>query len=409
MVDFNELRKDFPMLNGKIMQKHPLVYFDNAATSLKPYQVINAEMDYYCNYCANEHRGDYDIAHRVDVEYENVRNKVAKFINCESREVVFTSGASMSLNMVAHGYALQNLTADDEILITDAEHASNVLPWFKVAETIHCKIGYIDLDKEGRVTIENLKKALNPHVKIVALAQVTNVLGYSIDIKEFAKIIHQNGAIFVVDGAQSVPHMKVDVKDADIDFLAFSGHKMCGPTGIGVLYGKYDLLDKMDPLMTGGGMNTRFDTCGYIGYQYPPLKFEAGTQNIAGVIGLGAAIDYLEKIGMDNIEKREKELKEYAISKLSKLDNIIVYNATSESGIIAFNVKDVFAQDTATLLNSYGVAVRSGNHCAKILNEFLKTDATVRASLYFYNTFEEIDAFVEACKKGGDFLDAYFN
>ena len=204
-------------------------------------------------------------------------------------------------------------------------------------------------------------------------------------------------------------HMKVDVKDADIDFLAFSGHKMCGPTGIGVLYGKYDLLDKMDPLMTGGGMNTRFDTCGYIGYQYPPLKFEAGTQNIAGVIGLGAAIDYLEKIGMDNIEKREKELKEYAISKLSKLDNIIVYNATSESGIIAFNVKDVFAQDTATLLNSYGVAVRSGNHCAKILNEFLKTDATVRASLYFYNTFEEIDAFVEACKKGGDFLDAYFN
>ena len=407
MFDVEKIRLDFPMLQGKLMQNKPLIYFDNGATTLKPQCVIDAIEDYYKNYCANAHRGDYDIAHKVDETYDNVRQKVAKFINAEANEIVFTSGTTMSLNMIAHG--LKDITEDDEILITEAEHASNVLPWFKLSEKTHCKIKYIELTDEGRLTVENLKKALSSHTKIVSLAQITNVLGFEFDVKSFAKIIHENGSLFILDGAQSVPHMKIDVKDLDVDFLAFSGHKMCGPTGIGVLYGKYELLDKLDPVLTGGGMNTKFDTCGNIGYLESPLKFEAGTQNIAGVIGLGAAIDYLNKIGMDNIHDYEKKLHDYAIKKLKELDNIILYNPNADSGIITFNVKNVFAQDTASLFNSYGIAVRSGQHCAKILLHKLNTDATVRASLYFYNTFEEIDAFIEACKKGGDFLDAYFN
>lgn len=409
MFDVAKIRKDFPMLNNKTMQGKPLIYFDNGATSLKPQSVIDAIVDYYSNYSANAHRGDYDIAHRVDEEFDKVREKVAHFINCEPNEVVFTSGTSMSLNLIAHGYGIKGLKEGDEILITEAEHASNVLPWYKVAEVTKCKVSFIELNDEGKLTLDNLKKALNSNVKIVSLAHVSNVLGYDFDVKEFANEIHKHGAIFVLDGAQSVPHMKIDVKDLDIDFLAFSGHKMCGPTGIGVLFGKYKLLEKMDPLLTGGGMNTKFDMCGNIGYQIPPLKFEAGTQNIAGVIGLGKAIDYLQNIGMDEIEKYEHALKKYAIEKMRDISNLKLYNADSKSGIITFNVDGVFAQDEATLLNSYGIAVRSGQHCAKILLNKLKTEATVRATLYFYNTYEEIDAFVEALKKGGDFLDAYFN
>ena len=406
MLDVEKIRKDFPMLKNK-MQGKALIYFDNAATTFKPQCVVDALNEYYLNYTANAHRGDYDFAHQVDVKYEEARNKVAQFINANSNEVVFTSGTTMSLNMIAHG--LKNITENDEILITEAEHASNVLPWFKLSERTNCKVKYIELDSEGRLTTTNLKKALNPHVKIVSLAHITNVLGYCFDVKEFAKIIHENGSLFILDGAQSVPHMKIDVKDLDVDFLAFSGHKMCGPTGIGVLYGKYQLLEELDTMMVGGGMNSKFDNCGVIGYLYPPQKFEAGTQNIAGAIGLGKAIDYLNSIGMDNIQKYEKELHDYAIKKLNDVDIIHVYNKNADSGIITFNVKNVFAQDAASLFNSYGIAVRSGQHCAKILLNKLDTDATVRASLYFYNTFEEIDAFVEACKKGGDFLDAYFN
>ncbi len=409
MFDVKKIRRDFPMLQNKKMQGKPLIYFDNAATSLKPTCVIDAVTGYYRDYTANAHRGDYDIAHHVDETYDGVRKKVADFIHCKPEEVVFTSGTSMSLNMVAYGYGIRKLGKEDEILITEAEHASNILPWFKVGEATGCKISYIELDDEGRLTVENLKKALNPRVKIVALAHITNVLGFSFDVKKFAEIIHESGAIFVLDGAQSVPHMKTDVKEMDVDFLAFSAHKMCGPTGVGVLYGKYELLDRMDPLMTGGGMNSKFDICGNIGYLYPPLKFEAGTQNIAGVIGLGAAIDYLNSIGMEAIEEYELKLHAYAIRKLKEVSQITVYNEHADCGIITFNVKDVFAQDAASLFNSYGIAVRSGQHCAKILLNKLGTDATVRASLYFYNTFEEIDAFVEACKKGGDFLDAFFN
>lgn len=407
MIDVEKIRKDFPMLDNKIMQGKKMIYLDNAATTFKPKCVIDAINDYYNNYTSNAHRGDYDIAHRVDESYENVRKKVAHFINANENEIVFTSGTSMSINMIAHG--LKNIGENDEILITEAEHASNVLPWFKLSEQTHCKINYIELDGEGRLTVENLKKALNPNVKVVSLAHITNVLGFSFDVKEFARLIHEVGALFVLDGAQSVPHIKVDVKDLDCDFLAFSAHKMCGPTGVGVLYGKYHLLEELNPMLTGGGMNSKFDICGNIGYLYPPLKFEAGTQNIAGVIGLGAAIDYLESIGMDNISEYEKKLHDYAISKLKDIDIVKLYNPNADSGIITFNINDVFAQDAASLFNSYGIAVRSGQHCAKILLNKLKTEVTVRASLYFYNTFEEIDAFVEVCKKGGDFLDAYFN
>lgn len=407
MLDVKKIRLDFPMLQGKMMQNKPLIYFDNAATTLKPQCVIDALEGYYKDYTANAHRGDYDLAHKVDETFDAVREKVARFINAESNEIVFTSGTTMSLNMLAHG--IKNINENDVILLTEAEHASNLLPWYKLAERTHCKIEYIELTDEGRLTIENLKKALNPQVKIVSLAHITNVLGYSFPVKEFADLIHANGSLFILDAAQSVPHLKIDVKELDVDFLAFSGHKMCGPTGIGVLYGKYHLLEELDPMLTGGGMNTKFDACGSIGYLHSPLKFEAGTQNIAGAIGLSAAIDYLNKIGMDNIAEYEKTLHDYAIEKLKKLDNVILYNPQADSGIITFNVKNVFAQDTASLLNSYGIAVRSGQHCAKILLHKLNTDATVRASLYFYNTFEEVDAFVEACAKGGDFLDAYFN
>lgn len=407
MIDYEKCLKDFPILN-KTMQNHHLIYLDNAATTFKPTTVLDSIKDYYENYCANTHRGDYDIAHTADVKYDEARQIVANFIGADKNEVVFTAGASMSLNMIAYGYS-KFLQSGDEILITEAEHASNVLPWFTIAKEKGCIIRYIPLTKEGRLTIENVKKAMTDKVKVIAVAQVTNVLGFIVDIKSIAKIVHGYGAILVCDGAQSIPHFKVNVKDLDCDFLAFSGHKMCGPTGIGVMYGKFNLLKEMEPLMSGGGMNARFNMCGEVSLLLPPAKFEAGTQNIEGAIGLASAVKYLESIGMDNIENHEKELRKYAIAKLKQLDNVILYNENAESGIITFNIKDVFAQDAATYFNSKGICVRSGQHCAKILIDFLGTVATVRASIYFYNTFEDIDALVEACKKAGDFLDAYFN
>lgn len=409
MFDVYKIRKDFPMLNNKIQQGHPLVYLDNAATTFKPYKVIEACNNYYLNENANAHRGDYDLAYKVDSNIDKVRQTVANFINAKKEEIVFTSGTSMSINLIAFGYGMKYLTKDDEILLTEAEHASNVLPWFKVKEHTGCKINYIPLDKDGRLSIEGLKKVINKHTKIVAIAQISNVLAYLVDIKEISKICHEHGALLMVDGAQSVPHIKIDVKDLDCDFLSFSGHKLCGPTGIGVLYGKYNLLKLTDPFMTGGGNNARFDMCGNVAFLQPPEKFEAGTLNIEGIYGLGAAIEYLENIGMENIEIYEKELRNYAISKLKTLQNLIIYNEFAEGSIITINVKDVFAQDEASYLNSKGICVRSGEHCAKILHDFLKTVATVRISFSFYNTKEEIDILYEALKNGGDFLDAYFN
>ncbi|MFA6796001.1 MAG: cysteine desulfurase [Bacilli bacterium] len=412
MINAKKIREDFPMYkNVPTMSNQPLVYFDNAATTFKPQQVIDAADEYYRFFCANSHRGDYELAHTVDVKYEEARARVAKFINAETNEVAFTSGASMSLNSIAYGLAPM-LEEGDEILLSEAEHASNVLPWFSVADQRRAKVTYIPLTKEGRITVENFKKAITPHTKIVSLAQVTNVLGYVVDIKTLAKIAHEHGCLFVVDAAQSVPHMKVDVKDLDCDFLAFSGHKMLGPTGIGVMFGKYELLKKMKPLMSGGGMSSRFDTCGDIAYKIPPIKFEAGTQNLSGALGLAAACDYLDSIGMDNIREHETKLRKMMIDGLKKIGNVTVYNEGAESGIVTFNINNVFAQDAASYLSYKGIAVRSGNHCAQILLSFLGTDATVRASLYLYNTEEDVRQFVEACAscgEGGNFLDAFFN
>ncbi|MBQ7890303.1 MAG: SufS family cysteine desulfurase [Erysipelotrichaceae bacterium] len=398
MFDVNEIRKDFPMLQNKKMQNHPLVYLDNAATTFKPQSVIDAVTSYYYNTSCNIHRGDYDLSYQISSEYEQGRKTVARFLNASEKEIVFTAGASASLNLVAYGYGLSHLHEGDVVLSCEAEHASSILPWFRVAEKTGAKVEYIPLTSTGEMTVENFKKALHDRVKVVAVTAVSNVLGYKNPIKEITRIAHEHGAVVVCDGAQAVPHMKVDVKDLDVDFLAFSSHKCCGPTGVGVLYGKYDFLCETDPTLLGGGSNARFDMCGNILLKNPPFKFEAGTPAIEAVLGLKAALEYLETIGMDHIESYEAELKRYAISKLSALDHLVVYNSNAETGIITFNAKGVFAQDAASYLNSQGIAVRAGNHCAKILNEVLGTSETVRASLYFYNTFDDVDRFVEAAK-----------
>ena len=408
MIDYQKVLRDFPMLQRQVNGQR-LVFLDSASTTFKPRQVVDGVVEYLTKCTSNSHRGDYQTAFEVDIRVDETRKTVADFINAEKDEIVFTSGTSMSINLVAYGYGIKHLTADDEILITQAEHASNVLPWFKVSEHTGAQVNYIPLDEEGRLTPENLRKVISHKTKIVAVAHVTNVMGFLIDLKEISRIAHEFGALIIVDGAQSVPHFKTDVKDFDIDFLSFSAHKMLGPTGVGVLYGKYHLLEKMDPLMMGGGMSARFDMCGDVDLMLPPVKFEAGTLNLEGIFGLKNAIEYLNEIGMENIVKHEVELRAYAIKKLKELDNVIVYNEKAEAGIITLNIKNVFAQDAATYFNSKGIAVRSGQHCARILTDFLKTHATIRMSMYFYNTKDDVDAFVDACKKGGDFLDAYFD
>lgn len=408
MIDPKKIRKDFPMLNGKTMQGKPLIYFDNGATTLKPQCVIDGVCDYLSNYSANAHRGDYDLSHEVDSRFEAVREDIARFINAASnKEIVYTYGASDSLNLVAFGYGATHLEKDDEVLLTVAEHASNILPWFEVSKSTGCKINYIELDDKGKVTLENVEKAITNKTKIISIAHVTNVMGHIAPIKEICELAHLRNIIVCVDGAQSVPHQPIDVQDLDIDFLAFSAHKMCGPTGIGVLYGKQNLLEQTSPTRYGGGSNARFNSCGNVKLKTAPSKFETGTPNIEGVIGFGKAINYLENIGMSNIYEYEEYLREYAITKMNLLDNVEIYNATGK-GAIAFNLKGVFSQDGASLFNSYGIAVRAGQHCAKILDEFLKVSQTLRVSFYFYNTIEEIDQFIDVCKKGDDFLDAFF-
>lgn len=408
MYDLAKIREQFPMLQGKKMQNHPLVFLDNAATTFKPYCVIEELTKYYTTMTANAHRGDYDLTYKMDQEILNVRKKVAKFINCEPNEVVFTSGDTMSINLIAYGYGMKFLNKDDEVIISEAEHASNFIPWIKVCELTGAKLKFVPLSDTGRITPENLEKVISKKTKIVSLAHVGNVFGYVADVKELARVAHKYGAIMVVDGAQSVPHLKTDFKDLDIDFLAFSAHKMCGPTGVGALIGKYDLLLKMDSFFTGGGMNITFNTLCNVEPSLPPAKFEAGTLNLAGILGFGKCIDFLDEIGIDNIHKHERELINYVVEKLSKNENVIMYNKDSDCGIFTFNIKNVFAQDEATLLNSKGIAVRSGLHCAKALVDFLKTSATVRMSVYLYTSIEEVDAFINAINEGGDILDAYF-
>lgn len=394
MLDVDKIRKDFPMI-----QNNPdLVYLDSAATSLKPQCVIDAVVDFYTKHTSNVHRGDYRVAEINDKLYDGTKNLVAELIHCDKDEVVYTHNVSHSLNQIAFGLKPM-LKKGDTVLITYAEHASNVLPWFALQKEIGINIEYIETDEEANITIDTFKKAMHEGVKVVSVAEVTNVLGSIQPIKEMCEIAHSYGAYMIVDGAQSVPHMKVDVKDLDVDFLGFSAHKMCGPSGVGILYGKKKLLDAMEPVFYGGDMNARFNKDGEMLLKDTPVKFEAGTPNIEGVIGTGAAIQYLLSIGLDNIHEYEKELRAYAIEKLSQLDNIEIINPNNLYGPIDFNAKGVFAQDAAGFLASKNIAVRSGNHCAKILHNIIHTDQSIRASLYFYNTKEEIDRFVEACKE----------
>lgn len=409
MFDAKQIRKDFPMFTNKVkMQKHDLVFLDNASTTFKPQQVIDACEFYYSQETSNSGRGDYDVMYNVDQKVLETRKTVAKFINANEDEIVFTAGTTASLNLVAFGWAKKHLKKGDEILITVAEHASNVLPWFELQKTIGCKVNFINLTKDGEVTLENVKKAITKNTKIISIANVTNVLGSYVDMKPICELAHKNGITVVCDGAQSVPHIKTDVEEMGVDFLAFSGHKMLGPTGIGVLYGRKELLEDMDPIEFGGGMNEVFETDGSVTLHKAPQKLEAGTINLDGIYGLDEAVKYIEKVGIENIRKHELELKKYAVEKLHTVKDIVIYNENSESGIVSFNLKGVFAQDLATLLNSKGIAVRSGNHCAKILKNQIHEIATVRASFYLYTTKEDIDALVEALKEGGNFLDAYF-
>ena len=410
MYDVYKIRKDFPMLNNKFMQGKPLVFLDSASTTFKPQSVIDAMNRYYLEENANSHRGDYDLCYNIDVEIHKVREKIAKFINSEVNEVVFTSGDTEAINLVAYGYCLDNLKKGDKILISISEHASNVLPWYRICELTGAEMCFVELDNK-RITPKSVEDAFNKNkgIKLVAFAHVGNVLGYEINAKEIASIAHSHGALFLLDGAQSVPHVKVDFKDLDVDFISFSAHKMCGPTGIGCLIGKYDILQKMSTFHMGGGMNVKFTKNSEFIALDAPAKFEAGTLNLSAIIGFGAAIDYLTELGIDNIHKHDQELFDYAVSKLEGHDEIIIYNKDSRNGVFSFNIKGVFSQDEATLLNSKGIAVRSGQHCAKMLDEVIGAPATVRMSTYLYTTKEEIDAFVENLINGGDILDAYFN
>ena len=383
-------REDFPMLKGDI------IYFDNSATSLKPKCVIDKITDYYENYSANSHRGDYDISYKVDLEYEGARNLVANYINAsESEEVVFTSGTTESLNMIATGFFANLIEEGDEILITTSEHASNVLPWFRLENEYGCIVKYIPLDSNYHVTLDNVKKMVNTHTKVICLAQVTNVIGDVRPIKEICKFAHDNNIFVVVDGAQSIPHMKVDVQDLDCDFFAFSAHKMYGPTGLGVLYGKKQLLENLEPINLGGGMNESFDSPSEILLKDLPLRLEAGTPNIASVIAFGESINYLNRVGIEKIHEREIFLRNYLVEKLVKIPHIDIINIEADSGIVTFNVEDVFSQDISYYLNKYGICVRAGNHCAKILKNAINVNNTVRISLAFYNTESEIDFLIE--------------
>lgn len=382
--------QDFPML------RQDLIYLDNGATTLKPQCVIDKIKAYYEEYSANAHRGDYDISFRVDQEYEKARDEIRKFINAKDKEeVIFTSGTTQSMNMIATGFFGELLEAGDEVLITQSEHASNVLPWFYLQKKLGVNVRYIPLDDHHYVTLDNVKKSVTPNTKVISLAGITNVLGDERPMKDITKFAHEHNIFVVLDGAQSVPHRKTDVQDLDIDFLAFSGHKMCGPTGIGVLYGKKELLEAMIPQNLGGGMNESFDNPNEVFLKELPTRLEAGTPNIAGAIGLGEAVRYLESIGMENIEEHEKKLRKYAIDKLVDIPYLDIINIEADSGIIAFNVDDIFSQDVAYYLNKYKLCVRAGNHCAKILKNEVGVKNSLRVSLYFYNTESDIDALVE--------------
>ena len=395
-----EIRNDFP-----ILRENKIAYLDSGATTQRPIQVLDKVYNFYKSENANPHRGAYKLSIQATEVYENARQKVADFINAPSaRNIVFTRNATESLNLLAYSYGLNNVKKDDKIVLSIMEHHSNLVPWQMVCQKNGAKLEYMYTNSNGELTTEEIDKKIVPGVKIVGITQVSNVLGTINPIKEIIKKAHSVGAIVIVDGSQSVPHMKVDVQELDADFLVFSGHKMLSPLGIGVLYGKNNLLDSMTPFLFGGDM---------IEYVYEqetifaevPTKFEAGTQNVGGAVGISAAIDYLKNIGMENIEKIEKELTKYAYEELSKLDFITLYgpkDLQKRSGVFSFNVNGVHPHDVASVLDSQDVCVRSGNHCAQPLLRYMNLDSTCRASLYVYNTKEDIDRLVKALIKTRD-------
>lgn len=401
--DLNQVnyQQDFPLLLQKDEQGRTLAYLDNAATTQKPKQVIDAVCDYYRTYNSNPHRGTYDISVRVTETFENVRRKVAHFIGAKSSdEIVFTSGTTDSMNLIALSYGEQFIQSGDEILISVLEHHANLLPWQRLAKKKNAKLIYLVPDHDGILSLEEVKEKLSPKTKIVAITHISNVLGYVNPIREITQLAHEQGAIVVLDGAQSVPHIQINVEELAVDFMAFSGHKMMAPAGIGVLYGKKELLDVMEPVRIGGGIVEEV-TMDSVRYLDAPWKFEAGTQNAEGVIGLGAAIDYISSIGLSTIQTIEQELVSYALNQILKLPYIELYgskNATHRTGVLSFNVTEVHPHDTATILASHGVAVRAGHHCAQPLMKHLGVNATCRMSLYFYNSKEDIDRLINGLK-----------
>ena len=401
----NNIKKDFPLLENE-----NITYLDSGATTQKPIQVIKAVEEFYQKYNANPHRGAYSLSVEATEQYENTRTKIAKFINARHREeIIFSKNATESLNLIAYSYGMDNLKKDDEVVISIMEHHSNLVPWQKVTKKTGSKLNYMYINDKFELTDEEIENKITDKTKIVGITHVSNVLGTINNVKKIIKYAHKKGAIVIVDASQSIPHMKIDVQDLDADFLVFSGHKMLAPLGIGVLYGKKEILNKMSPFLMGGDM---------IEYVYEqdttfaplPNKFEAGTQNVEGVIGLGSAIDYIENLGYDKIQEIEKEVLSYAREELSKLDFLDLYitpNENNHSSVISFNIKGIHPHDVASILDSEGVCVRSGNHCAQPLMRFLGIDSTCRASFYIYNTKEDVDKLVSALNKAYDMFKKY--
>lgn len=401
--DVYEVRKQFPIFDQEV-NGYPLIYLDSAATSHKPIPVIEEISRYYRSYNSNVHRGVHTLGNYATEGYEGAREKVRQFINAKStKEIIFTRGTTTALNIIASSYAREVCSEGDEIVITPMEHHSNLIPWQMVAKHTGAQLKYIDLNEDGSLNMEDAKQKITTNTKVVSCAHASNVLGTINPIKELAALAHKNGAVMVVDGAQSTPHMKVDVQDLGADFYTFSGHKMCAPTGIGVLYGKRELLEKMEPTEYGGEM---IDTVGLYESTWKelPYKFEGGTPIIAGAIGLKAAIEFLEDIGLDNIAKHEHQLAEYALERLAHIEGFKLYGPKERVGLVTFNLDDVHPHDLATVLDSYGIAVRAGHHCAQPLMKWLNVSATARASFYLYNTKEDIDTLVEGLQKTKEYF-----
>ncbi|WML41062.1 cysteine desulfurase [Neobacillus sp. OS1-2] len=409
-MNIQDIRKQFPILDQEV-NGNPLVYLDSSATSQKPLQVIEAVDKYYREINSNVHRGVHTLGTRATDAYEGAREKVRKFINAKStQEVIFTRGTTTSLNTVAASYAAANVKEGDEIVITYMEHHSNIIPWQQVAKRTGAQLKYIPLQEDGTLSLDDVRATITENTKIVSVMQVSNVLGVINPVKEIAQIAHENGAVMVVDGAQSAPHMNIDVQDLDCDFLAFSGHKMCGPTGIGVLYGKKHLLEKMEPIEFGGEM-IDFVELYESTWKELPWKFEGGTPIIAGAVGLGAAIDFLNEVGLDNIAEHEHKLAAYALEKMAAVEGMTIYgplDAAKRAGLITFNINEVHPHDVATVLDAEGIAVRAGHHCAQPLMRWLKASATARASFYLYNTEEDIDKLVEGLVKTKEYFSDVF-